>query len=163
MVKEAYNIGQLGVVTAFKCHEGNITMEKTHGVGGNQIKPQCSIPIEQYMKVTLSGDMTVKKATAGDIVIGYAYANPMDWEVEPRTNYTQEQAILANMIRECSIETIFKKIERVTCKNGESIAVGDYIKYGATNIDEFEEADSKTNIIALTAIDSDNEVIVGFI
>ena len=67
------------------------------------------------------------------------------------------------MLREVTIETIFKKITRVKCKSGESIAVGDYLEYGSTDIDEFEEADSTTNIIALTAIDSDDEVIAGFI
>ena len=163
MVKDAYKIGQLGVVVNFTCYEGTITMTETDGVGGSRIEPKCSAKIKQDMKVTLAGDMAVKKAGTSDLVIGVAYANPEDWVIEPRQDYTQAQAITAGMLRDCSIETIFKKIERVTCKSGESIAVGDYLEYGSTNIDEYEEADSATDIIALTAIDSDNQVIVGFI
>jgi len=163
MVKEAYNIGRYGVRTAFKAKEGTITITETNPVGGTRVEPKLSAPIKKGNKVKLDGDMTITKATTGSLVIGVAYANPIDWEIQPATDYTQAQAISAGMLREVTIETIFKKIERVKCKSGESIAVGDYLEYGSTNIDEFEEADSATNIIALTAIDSDKEVIAGFI
>lgn len=162
MTKEIYNVGKMGVVLAFKCHEGAISIQKTQGVGGNRIEPQVAAPIEQYMKVALDGDMAVKPAGTTDLVIGEAYANPLDWEVEPTTAYTAAQAKSAGMLRECSIETIFKKVMTVKCKSGESIAVGDYLEYGSSDIDEFEEADSATDIIALTAIDSDNTVVAGF-
>lgn len=162
MVKEAYNIGKFGVTTGFKCEEGTITITETHGVGGTKIEPHLSAPIKKGIKVKLTGDMRVAKATTGSVVIGVAAANPLDFEINPTEDYTQAQAISADMLRECSIETIFKKIERVKCKSGESIAVGDYLEYGSTDIDEFEEADSASDIIALTAIDSDDEVIAGF-
>lgn len=159
---EKYNIGQLGVVAPFLCHEGAISIVKTHGVGGNKIEPHLASPIEKGMKVALDGDMAVKPAATTDVVVGVAYANPLDFEVNPTVDYTAAQAKSAGMLRECSIETVFKKIETVKCKSGESIAVGDYLEYGSSNIDEFEEADSATDIIALTAIDSDKEVIAGF-
>ena len=162
-VKEAYNIGRYGVRTAFKAKEGTITMTETNGIGGNKIEPKLSAPIKKGDKVKLDGDMTITKATTGSVVIGEAYANPLDFTISPVTDYTQAQAVSADMLREVTIETIFKKIIRVKCKSGESIAVGDYLEYGSTKIDEFEEADSASNIIALTAIDSDNEVIAGFI
>ena len=162
MAKDLYNVGALGVVLAFKCHEGAISIVETHGIGGNRIEPHVATPIKQYMKVALDGDMAVKPAGTSDVVVGVAYANPLDWEVQPTTDYTAAQAKTAGMLRECSIETIFKKVETVKCKSGESIAVGDYLEYGSTNIDEYEEADSATDIIALTAIDSDNTVVVGF-
>lgn len=155
-------IGKLGVVAPFKCHEGAISIVKTHGVGGNRIEPHCADAVEQYNKVTLDGDMAVKNATAGDVVIGVAYANPLDFETNPTKDYTAAQAKTAGMLRECSIETIFKKIETVTCKTGESIAVGDYLEYGSTDIDEYEESENATDIIALTAIDSNKQVIAGF-
>ncbi len=163
MVKEAYNIGRYGVRTAFKAKEGTITMTETNGIGGTRIEPKLSAPIKKGDKVKLDGDMTITKATTGSVVIGEAYANPLDWAIGPATDYTQAQAISADMLREVTIETIFKKIVRVKCKSGESIAAGDYLKYGATNIDEFEESDNATDIIALTAIDTDKEVIAGFI
>ena len=162
MVKESYNIGQLGVVAAFKCHEGAISIVETHGVGGNLLEPHLASPITKDMKVALDGDMAVKPATTTDVVIGVAYANPLDFEINPTQAYTAAQAKAANMLRECSIETIFKKIVWVKCKSGESIAVGDYLEYGSSDIDEFEEADSASDIIALTAIDSDNMVVAGF-
>ena len=162
MAKELYNYGQFGTRVPFKCHEGKITIQKTHGIGGNKLEPQVEHPIERDMKVALDGDMAVKPAGTSDLVIGVAYANPLDWEHQPTTDYTAAQAKTAGMLRECSIETIFKKVETVTCKAGESIAVGDYLEYGSTKIDEFEEADSTSDIIALTAIDSDNQVVAGF-
>lgn len=162
MSNEQYNAGALGVVLAFKCHEGAISIVETHGVGGNRIEPHCADAIKQYNKVTLDGDMAVKNATGGDTVIGVAYANPLDFETNPTTDYTAAQAKTAGMLRECSIETIFKKVETVKCKSGESIAVGDSLQYGATNIDEFEKSTDPTDIIALTAISSDNTVVVGF-
>lgn len=162
MVKEAYNIGRYGVVTAFKAEEGTITITETNGVGGDRIEPKCSKALKKGVKVAITGDMRVAKATTGDVVIGVTAANPLDWEIEPTKDYTQAQAISADMLREISVETIFKKITWVKCKSGESIAVGDYLEYGSTDIDEFEEADSASDIIALTAIDSDNEVIAGF-
>ena len=163
MVKEAYNIGRYGVRIAFKAKEGTITMTETNGVGGSRIEPKLSAAIKKGDKVKLDGDMTIIAATTGSLVIGEAYANPLDWEIQPTTDYTQAQAISGDMLREVTVETIFKKIVRVKCKSGESIAAGDYLEYGSTDIDEFEEADSASNIIALTAIDSDNEVIAGFI
>ena len=163
MVKEAYNIGRYGVRIAFKAKEGTITMTETNPVGGSRVEPKLSAPIKKGDKVKLDGDMTIAAATTGSLVIGEAYANPLDFEIQPTTNYTQAQAISADMLREVTVETIFKKIARVKCKTGESIAAGDYLEYGSTDIDEFEEADSASNIIALTAIDSDNEVIAGFI
>jgi len=163
MVKEAYNIGRYGVRTAFKAKEGTITMTETNGIGGTRIEPKLSAPIKKGDKVKLDGDMIITKATTGSLVIGVAYANPLDFAVSPATDYTQAQAISADMLREVTIETIFKKIVRVKCKSGESIAAGDYLEYGSSNIDEFEEADSATGIIALTAIDTDKEVIAGFI
>lgn len=163
MVKDAYNIGRYGVRISFKAKEGTITITETHGIGGNRLEPKLSAPIKKGDKVKLDGDMTVTKATTGSVVIGEAFANPLDFEIEPTTDYTQAQAVSADMLREVTIETIFKKIVRVKCKSGESIAVGDYLEYGSSNIDEFEEASGTTNIIALTAIDSDKEVIAGFI
>jgi hypothetical protein len=161
-VKEAYNIGRYGLRVAFKAKEGTITMTETNPIGGKRIEPKLSAPIQKGDKVKLDGDMTVTKATTGSVVIGEAFANPLDWKIQPTTNYTQAQAVTAELLREVTIETIFKKIIRVKCKSGESIAVGDYLKYGSSNIDEFEEADSASDIIALTAIDSDDEVIAGF-
>ena len=163
MVKESYNIGQLGVVVPFKCHEGAISIVETHGIGGNLLEPHLASPIKKGVKVKLDGDMAVTAASTGDVVIGIAYANPIDFEVNPTQAYTAAQAKAANMLRECSIETIFKKVVWVKCKSGESIAVGDYLEYGSSDIDEFEEADSASDIIALTAIDSDDMVVAGFI
>jgi len=159
---EKIHIGQLGVVAPFVCHEGAISIVETHGVGGTRLEPRLASPIKKGVKVTYDGDLAVKPAGTTDVVIGVAYANPLDFEVNPTQDYTAAQAKSAGMLRECSIETIFKKIVTVKCKSGESIAVGDYLEYGSSNIDEFEEADSATDIIALTAIDSDKEVIAGF-
>ena len=162
MSNTIYDVGRFGAIIAFKCHEGAISIVETQGIGGNRIQPVVANPIKKDMKVALDGDMAVKPATTSDVVIGVAYANPLDWEIEPVTAYTAAQAKTAGMLRECSIETIFKKIKTVKCKSGESIAVGDYLKYSTSKIDEFEEDSNPSDIIALTAINSDNTVVAGF-
>lgn len=163
MVKEAYNIGKLGQRIAFKAKEGTITITETHGIGGNRIEPKLSAPIKKGDKLTIVGDMLVTKASTGDVIIGEAFSNPLDFKISPTKDYNQAQAVTADMLRELTVETIFKKIVWVTVKNGESISAGDYLEYGSTDINEFEEADSTSDIIALTAVDSDNEVVAGFI
>ena len=61
-------------------------------------------------------------------------------------NETKEEALIREIKEELDTE----------------IAVGDYLKYGSTDIDEYEESENATDIIALTAIDSNKQVVAGF-
>ena len=159
---EIPNAGKLGVIYPFKCHEGTITIVKTNGVGGSRLEPVVGNPVEQYQKVKLDGELAVAPASTGDAVIGVAYANPLDYDIQPTQDYTAAQAKTAGMLRECSIETVFKKIETVKCKSGQGIAYGNYVKYGTADIDEFEKSTGATDIIALTNQSADDTVVIGY-
>ena len=153
-MSENLSIGQLGAVAPFKAKEGTITI-----TDGATVKvPVLSAGLKKGDLVELDGEMTVKALTANGVCIGEVYNTPK-WEVEPRTNYTQPQAVSAEMLREVGIETIFKKIETRDAKASEGIAAGDYITLKA----EVEKSNSATSYIALSAQDSNNRVVIGFI
>lgn len=157
MSKELH-MGKLGVIAPFKAKEGTITITETAGIGGTRKEPVLSAPLVKGQEVTIDGEMTVKAAGASDTIIGVVYNNPK-FSIEPRQNYTQSQAVSADMLREVGIETIFKKIITVNAKSGQGIAPGNYVTWKA----EVEKSTSATNYIALSAQDSNNRVIVGFI
>ena len=159
---EKPTMGRLGLVYPMVCHEGKITIVETSGVGGSKIEPVNETPVKQYMKVKLDGELAVAPASTGDTIIGVAYANPLDFETNPTKDYTAAQAKSAGMLRECSIETIFKKIETVKCKSGEDIAYGNYVKYGTADIDEFEKSTGATDMIALTNQSDSDTVVIGY-
>ena len=164
-MSEQYNMGQLGVVAPFKVKEGTITMTTTNGVGGDKIEPVLSAAVEKGDFVKLTDDFQVIKTTDGsDFIIGRVYNNPK-WETEPRTNYTQAQAVSADLLREVGIETIFKKILTVPAKASEGITAGKFVLFKASGVElSSSSGATETKYLALTDQDSTaNTVVVGFI
>ena len=157
-MSQELNIGKLGAVAPFKAKEGTITITETAGAHGAIKAPVLSAGLSKGDLVELDGEMTVKAHSSG-VPLGFVYNVPKWVEGEPRTNYTQAQAISAGMLREVGIETIFAKIVTLDAKASEGIAAGDYVDLKA----EVEKADSATNAIALSAQDTNNRVVVGLI
>ena len=163
------NMGKLGVVAPFKAKEGTITITKDSSAHGSRKVPVHSAALEQGQFVELDGDMTVKALTTSGTAIGIVYNEKGKWikGVDPVTNRTQAQAISADELREWSIETIFKKILTVPVKSSESIAAGKYLVPDDSTAGKFEQSASSgttaSNIIALTAKDSNDQAVVGFI
>ena len=154
-----YNIGALGVVAPFKAKEGTITITDGASAHGDIKVPVLSAGLSKGDYVKLDGEMTVTKAGASDTaIIGIVYNTPK-WTVEPKQNYTQAQAVSGDMLREVGIETIFKKILTVPAKASEGIAAGDYVTLKVAA----EKSENATDVIALSAQDSNNKIVVGFI
>lgn len=161
-MSQEYQMGKLGVVCPFKAKEGTITMTNGATAHGNMKVPVLSAGLKKGDLVELDSEMTIKKLSSG-VCIGEVYNNPKWTNVEPNTNYTQAQAVTADMLREVGIETIFKKIETRSAKASEGITAGKYLVLK----DEMELSASSgstaTDYMALSAQDSDNRVVVGFI
>ncbi len=159
-MSEELNIGR-GVVAPFVAKEGTITITTAQTVGGDVKVPVLSAPLEKGDLVELAADMTVTALSSG-IPIGFVYNTPK-FENEPRTNYTQAEAVTAGMLREVGIETFFKKIITLDAKEDEGITVGKYLVLA----DEVELSSSsgatETDAIALSAQDSNDRVIVGIL
>lgn len=157
-MSDNYNMGQLGVIAPFTAKEGTITITDGASAHGNFKVPVLGAPLSKGDYVALDGEMTVKKAGSTDTIIGIVYNTPK-WDVEPKTNYTQTQAVTAGALREVGIETVFKKILTVDAKASEGIAAGDYVTLKA----EVEKSNSATDYMALSAQDTDNRVVIGFL
>lgn len=157
-MSENLDYGALGVIAPFKCKEGTITITEGASAHGTINVPVLSAAVAKGDYVAIDGEMTVKKAGANDTIIGIAYNTPK-WNVEPVQNYTQAQAVSAEMLREAGIETIFKKILTVDAKASEGIAAGDYVTLKA----EVEKSNAATDYMALSAQDTANRVVIGFL
>lgn len=159
-----YNMGKLGVVAPFKAKEGTITISEGATAHGTIKVPVLSAALKKGDFVELDGEMTVKALTTTGVPLGIVYNVPK-WDVEPTTNRTQAQAISAGELREVGIETIFKKILTVDVSG--TVAAGNYLVPDDTTAGKFEQSASSgttaSNIIALTAKDSNDQAVVGFI
>ena len=157
-------MGKLGVVAPFKAKEGSIAMKNGVTAHGTIKVPTVSAELTKGAWVELDGAMTVKALTTSGVPLGIVYNTPK-WDVEPTTNRTQAQAISAGELREVGIETIFKKILTVDVSG--TVAAGDYLVPDDTTAGKFEQSASSgttaSNIIALTAKDSNDQAVVGFI
>ena len=158
-------IGKLGAVAPFKAKEGTITMTKDSSAHGSRIAPVHSAKLEQGTPVKLAGEMLVEKATGSDAIIGVVYNKEGKWvNGEPRQDYTQAAALSADMVREFAIETIFKKVETVDAKASEGITAGKYLVWKAAGVElSASSGSTETKFLALSAQDSNNRVIVGFL
>lgn len=161
-MSEEYQMGKLGVICPFKAKEGTITITDGATAHGNLRVPVLSAGLKKGDLVELDSEMTIKKLSSG-VPIGEVYNTPKWTNVEPTKDYTQAQAVTANMLREVGIETIFKKIETRPAKSGAGITAGKYLVLKAEMELSASSGSTATNCIALSAQDSNNRVVVGFI
>lgn len=155
-------MGKLGVVAPFKAKEGTITITDGASAHGTIKVPVLSAGLQKGDLVQLDGEMTVKALSDG-VPVGIVYNTPK-WDVEPVTNYTQAQAISAGYLREAGIETIFKKILTMDAKASEGITAGKYCVLSADGVKlSASSGATASDIIALSAQDSNDRVVVGFI
>lgn len=161
-MSEEYQMGKLGVICPFKAKEGTITITDGATAHGNLRVPVLSAGLKKGDLVELDSEMTIKKLSSG-VPIGEVYNTPKWTNVEPSSDYTQAQAVTAGLLREVGIETIFKKIETRPAKSGAGITAGKYLVLKAEMELSASSGSTATNCIALSAQDSNNRVVVGFI
>ena len=158
-----YNMGKLGAVCPFKCKEGDISIDTINSAHGDIIGPKVASPLAKGDWVELDGDMTVKALTTSGVRLGFV-ANTPKWDVDPTTAMNQSAAVSAGALREAGIETIFTKIMTVDVTG--TVNAGNYLVDDTTTAGNFKQSASsgatESDVIALTAKDSNNQVIAGF-
>ena len=105
--------------------------------------------------------MTIKAYNSG-LFIGFVY-NEGKWvNGEPREAMNQSAAISAGALREVGVETFFKKIMTVPATG--TVAAGNYVAPSSSGwAATASSGTTASNYIALTATDSNNDIIVGVI
>jgi hypothetical protein len=154
------NIGT-GVTAPFKVKEGTITITTGATAHGDIKTPVMGSEVVKGDLVEIAGEMTVAAHSSG-VPIGYV-ANTPKWEIEPRINYTQAEAVSADMLREAGIETFFKTIKTVDAKASEGITAGKYVVLKQEVELSSSSGSTATNAIALSAQDTNNRVIIGIL
>ena len=162
-MSQELNYGRTPVVP-FKAKEGDISIVKTQTAAGTITGPSVASPLAKGVPVELDSEMTVKAYNSG-VFIGFVY-NEGKWvNGEPRTGMNQSTAVSADALREVGIETIFKKVITLTGKTSEGITATKYLVFhsdGTVKLSSSSGA-TATNMVALSAQDSNNRVVVGIL
>ncbi len=162
-MSQELNYGKTPIVP-FKAKEGDITIAKTQTAAGTITGPSVASPLAKGAAVELDDEMTVKALNSG-IFIGFVY-NEGKWvNGEPRSALNQAGAVSAGALREVGIETIFKKIVTLTGKTSEGITAKKYLVFHTDGTVKLSASSGSTasNMIALSAQDANNRVVVGIL
>ncbi len=151
-----------GIILPVKAVEGAITIKDTVSVTGDGPKRTVATPVKQGDAVAITGDLQVEKATGSNgTVIGFVHDHP-EYDIDPVKDYTKAQAIAADMLRKCGVETPFTDVRTVDAKASESITPGMYVEWSADGYKK--TASSGTTVsdtIALTTQGTDNRIVIG--
>lgn len=162
-MSQILNYGKTPVVP-FKAKEGDISIVKTQTAAGTISGPSVASPLAKGAAVELDSEMTVKAYNDG-LFIGFVY-NEGKWvNGEPRTAMNQSAAVSADALREVGIETIFKKIITLKGKTSENIAAKKYLVFHSDGTVKLSSSSGSTatNMVALSAQDTNNDVVVGIL
>lgn len=160
MVVKQVNYGK-PVVFPFSAKEGDISIVKTQTATGTIKGPSVASPLSKGDLVEITADLTVQALNTG-VCIGTVY-NEGKWvNGEPRTAMNQSGAVSAGALREVGIETFFKKIMTVPATG--SVSAGYYVAPSSSGwAATASSGTTASNYVALTAKDSNNDIIVGVI
>ena len=162
-MSQILNYGKTPIVP-FKAKEGDITIAKTQTAAGTITGPSVASPLAKGAAVELDDDMTVKAYNSG-LFIGFVY-NEGKWvNGEPREAANQSTAAGAGDLREVGIETIFKKVITLKGKTSENIAAKKYLVFHSDGTVKLSSSSGSTatNMVALSAQDTNNKVVVGIL
>ena len=142
-MSDKYDVGSFGVTFAFPVKEGNLTIVTTQGVGGDVKRPSLASPVTKGTGLKIAGDLLFAPCAAGDVPVGFAAADPVDWAVEPKESANDG----SYERRYCSIEFRGTKIKTVKLEAANSaVTAGDYIKVGATTAGCYDKGTSSNGI-----------------
>ena len=155
-----------GIILPCKIVEGAISINDTVSVTGDGKKPSLANQAKQGDKVVILGEqngmLSVEKADGSNgTPIGFVHDHP-EYDIDPVKAYTKAQAIAADMLRKCGVETPFTDVRTVDAKASESITAGMYVEWSADGYKK--TASSGTTVsdtIALTAQGTDNRIVIG--
>ena len=153
----------IGITIPAKAIEGAISIVEGNGVQGDITAPAVATPIKKGDAVALVHNaningFVVQKATGNNgVIIGFAHDRP-EFDKDPATPLTQNQAIAADALRQLGVETTFTDIRVVKAKASEGIQAGDKVVFGANG---FEKDNTHGTILCLKGQTTDNKIIIG--
>lgn len=155
-----------GITIPAKAVEGAISIVNTVSVTGDGPKPSVAAPVKQGDAVAIIGDdgeyPYIAKATGSNgVVIGFCHDHP-EYDVDPTTGYTENQAKAADMLRKCGVETVFTDVRTVPAKASEAITAGMYVVWSADGWKKTASSGTtESDAIALVGQTSDDEITIG--
>lgn len=155
-----------GIIFPAKALEGAISITETVSVTGDGKKPSVQSPIKQGDALAINGDdgeypyVELADGTNGPI-IGFAHDHP-EFDVDPTTGYTQNQAKTADMLRKLGVDSVFNDIRTVPAKASEAITAGLYVEFSADGWKKTSSSGTtESNAICLIGQNTDDEIVIG--
>lgn len=152
---------QKGIILPVKAVEGNISIADTVSVTGAEKKPVLQNPVKPGDAVVLTGDLQVEKADGTNgAIIGFVHDNP-EYDIDPNQAYTKAQAITADMLRKCGVETVFVDVRTVPAKASEAITAGMYVEFSTSGFKKTSSSGTTaSDCIALTSQSTDDTIVI---
>ena len=123
-----------------KAVEGNISIADTVSVTGAEKKPVLQNPVKPGDAVVLTGDL---------------------YDIDPNQAYTKAQAITADMLRKCGVETVFVDVRTVPAKASEAITAGMYVEFSTSGFKKTASSGTTaSDCIALTSQSTDDTIVI---
>lgn len=155
-----------GITIPAKAVEGAISIVETVSVTGDGKQPSVATPVKQGDAVAITGDNGeypyIEKATGSNgVIIGFAHDHP-EYDEDPQTSYTEQQAKTADVLRKCGVDTVFSDIRTVPAKASEAITAGLYVEWSADGWKKTSSSGTtKSDAICIIGQTSDDEIVIG--
>ena len=155
-----------GITIPAKALEGAVSIVETVSVTGDGPKPSVAKPIAQGDRLAIVGDngeepYVAKADGTNGVTIGFAHDHP-EYELDPTTPYTENQAKTAGVLRNVGVETPFTDVRTVPAKASEAITAGMYVEW---SVDGWKKtASSGTTVsdaICIIGQSAENEIVIG--
>lgn len=155
-----------GIIIPAKAVEGAVSIVETVSVTGDGKKPSVAAPVKQGDAVAIIGDdgeypYIAKANGSNGVVIGFCHDHP-EYDVDPTTTYTENQAKTADVLRKCGVETVFNDVRTVPAKASEAITAGMYVVWSADGWKKTASSGTtESDAIALIGQTDDDEIVIG--
>ena len=150
-----------GIVLPVDAKEGKIDIIETASVNGAEKKPVLQYPVKPGDAVVLTDELQVTKADGTNgAIIGFVHDNP-EYDIDPNQAYTKAQAITADMLRKCGVETVFVDVRTVPAKASEAITAGMYVEFSTSGFKKTASSGTTaSDCIALTSQSTDDTIVI---
>lgn len=151
-----------GIVIPVQAIEGAISIKETVSVKGDGKEPTLANPVKEGDAVAIVGDLQIEKADGTNgTIIGFVHDHP-EYDYDPVQDYTKAQAISANMLRKCGVETTFTDVRTVPAKASEAITAGMYVEWSADGYKKTASSGTTaSDNIVLVGQTTDNQICIG--
>ena len=155
-----------GITFPAKAIEGAVSIVEYVSVNGDGKKPSVAKPVKQGEAVAIVGDdgeypYIAKADGTNGVMVGFAHDHP-EYDTDPTTNYTENQAKAADKLRKCGVDSVFTDIRTVPAKASEAITAGMYVEWSADGYKKTASSGTTaSDSIALIGQTANDEIVIG--